>query len=205
MQCIAITQIGIQCSRSNTNHSSGMCYQHQRMNERNRGISTINNAPIRPPVNLSRPIRINLVSQNIIHINGVFDYQNIISDISVSYNMENNSVNIHNVTMYGIYPEFDVELFLSELTDMIASNLIDRYFGSKEISVSDSSDIVSKMKNLGIEEREPESDCSICLDKPSNGSKVITPCCRQTFCEECLSKAIAVKNSCPLCRRNEFK
>jgi hypothetical protein len=41
--------------------------------------------------------------------------------------------------------------------------------------------------------------CPICYDAPR--TPTLTPCCRQTFCLECLCECMKSKSACPLCRQ----
>ena len=42
--------------------------------------------------------------------------------------------------------------------------------------------------------------CPICYDAPRTAT--LTPCCRQTFCLECLCECMKKKATCPLCRQS---
>ncbi len=42
--------------------------------------------------------------------------------------------------------------------------------------------------------------CPICYDAPRTAT--LTPCCRQTFCLECLCECMKKKTTCPLCRQS---
>ncbi len=42
--------------------------------------------------------------------------------------------------------------------------------------------------------------CPICYDAPRTAT--LTPCCRQTFCLECLCECMKKKTMCPLCRQS---
>lgn len=47
------------------------------------------------------------------------------------------------------------------------------------------------------------SMCSICYLEIDDG-KIITPCCKNSFCLACLVKWTQYKNNCPTCRHNPF-
>lgn len=46
---------------------------------------------------------------------------------------------------------------------------------------------------------EEDSDCSVCMTTPKN-DYVITTCCYNIFCTECLLMSLCHKENCPLCR-----
>jgi hypothetical protein len=67
-------------------------------------------------------------------------------------------------------------------------------------------DKISVLKAKKIIPRYSDKTCNICLDDQINDKNMtIVPCCRQIFCDDCLSKTITTQNCCPLCRNNNFQ
>jgi hypothetical protein len=65
---------------------------------------------------------------------------------------------------------------------------------------SDIKNIIKKIKEMNIPSRSIDiQSCNICLENKTD--MVITPCCQQSFCEDCLVQSINIKNCCPICRQ----
>ena len=58
----------------------------------------------------------------------------------------------------------------------------------------------------GLSERllaadKEECECPICLDDVNRGEMVVTKCCQNCFCKDCIGRVFGSNKTCPLCRK----
>lgn len=82
-------------------------------------------------------------------------------------------------------------------------------FDSTDIQMERIQNINDQIKNLEeklkklLQRLVDNSMCNICYNEMDDG-KIITPCCKNSFCLKCLVKWTQYTNNCPICRHEPF-
>jgi SNF2 family DNA or RNA helicase len=141
-----------------------------------------------------------LTSENVIKSLNAGDMNTAIKELKIR------NVNTENNIIYIIMKNLKDELRNKQL---ILKCTQDMWFDSAEtqterihILKEQIHNIEEKIETL-LQRLVDNSMCSICYLEIDDG-KIITPCCKNSFCLACLVKWTQYKNSCPTCRHNPF-
>ena len=93
----------------------------------------------------------------------------------------------------------NLSLYISdtEIVDIFIAHIVGELFPLEKIDYLDVEKLNEEMLDK-MEITKKETYCDICMEE-CESKKVLN--CKHSFCKACISKALSIKNSCPMCRK----